>query len=118
MASTRLHTGTNAPNYMENQGALYGLIDWRPVGRPDLNHICMIAQMRTSLPACNAWFYYVPFAANMADLPTRLDAEALLRLEQLGPRVPLLLPPARCLAKLQGRPRTSPCPPLCCRGVT
>jgi hypothetical protein len=42
----------------------------------------------------NVWYDYVPSAANIADLPTRLDAEALLRLERLGPRVPLLLPPA------------------------
>ena len=88
--------GRNVMHYVDNQGALYGLIGGRSKD-PDLNRICMIAQMRTSLLACNVWYDYVPSAANIADLPTRLDAEALLRLERLGPRVPLLLPPAWCL---------------------
>ena len=47
---------------------------------------------------CDAWFDYVPSAANIADLPTRLDAEAFARLDRVARRVPLLLPPEWCIA--------------------
>ena len=46
---------------------------------------------------CSAWFDYVPSAANMADLPTRLDAAAFARLERVARRVRLELPPEWCL---------------------
>jgi hypothetical protein len=88
--------GRDVMHYVDNQGAVYSLIGGASKDA-DLNRICMISQMRTSMLGCNVWYDYVPSAANIADLPTRLDAEALLRLERLGPRVPLLLPPAWCL---------------------
>ena len=53
--------------------------------------------MRLAAMRCSAWYEYVPSASNIADLPTRLDAEAFARHERIATRVPLVLPEAWCL---------------------
>ena len=49
--------------------------------------------LRLSRLCCDAWFDYVPSASNIADLPTRLDDDAIARLNRVARRVPLRLPP-------------------------
>ena len=83
-------------HYVDNQGALYSLINGRS-NDFDMNRIVFVTLMRHTYLSCNVWFEYVPSASNIADLPTRLDSDAIARLNSLGSRVPLQLPPAWCL---------------------
>ena len=84
-------------HYIDNQGALYSLIKGRSRDG-DTNRLVFVTNMRTASLQCDVWFDYVPSASNMADLPTRLDAEAFTRLEKLGSRVRMSLPPEWCLS--------------------
>ena len=84
-------------HYIDNQGALYSLINGRSKDL-DMNRFVFITLLRLTRLSCGVWFDYVPSAANIADLPTRLDADAFNRLNKLGLRVPLVLPPEWCLA--------------------
>lgn len=64
----------------------------------DANRLVFVTNMRLAMFACDVWYDYVPSASNIADLPTRLDAHAFTRLENIAHRQPLRLPPAWCLA--------------------
>ena len=83
--------GRSIMHYIDNQGALYSMIKGRSKDR-DINRYVFLARMKLLDLSCNAWFDYVPSAANMADLPTRLDDEAFTRLNRVARRVPLMLP--------------------------
>ena len=91
-----LFRGRSVIHYIDNQGALYSMINGRSKD-PDMNRIAFVTLLRQSQLSCNVWFDYVPSASNIADLPTRLDAAAFARLEQLGERVQMHLPPESCL---------------------
>ena len=84
-------------HYVDNQGALYSLIKGGS-NDVDSNRLTFIANMRLARLRCDAWFDYVPSASNIADLPTRLDDDAIARLNRIARRVPLRLPPEWCLA--------------------
>ena len=87
----------NVRHYIDNQGACYSFIKGGSKDH-DMNRAVFVSQMRMVLLSCNVWYDYVPSASNIADLPTRLDEDALRRLNKIGERVPLLLPPEWCLA--------------------
>ena len=84
-------------HYVDNQGALYSLIKGGS-NDVDSNRLTFITNMRLSRLRCDAWFDYVPSASNIADLPTRLDDDAMARLSRVARRVPLRLPPEWSLA--------------------
>lgn len=84
-------------HYIDNQGALYGFIKGRS-NDSDCNRLVFITLLQLAKLSCDVWFDYVPSAANIADLPTRLDAAAFARLERVASRVALDLPPEWCLA--------------------
>ena len=84
-------------HYIDNQGAAYSLIHGRSKDR-DINRSVFVTLMHLSRMSCSVWFDYVPSASNIADLPTRLDADAFSRLNKLGPRVPMRLQPEWCLS--------------------
>ena len=87
----------NVRHYIDNQGACYSFIKGGSKDH-DMNRAVFVSQMRMVLLSCNVWYDYVPSASNIADLPTRLDEDALRRLNKIGERVPLQLPPEWCLA--------------------
>ena len=82
-------------HYIDNQGALYSLINGRSKDH-DSNRLVFVTLMRAAKLSCNVWFDYVPSAANIADLPTRLDDDAIMRLNRVARRVPLRLPEEWC----------------------
>ena len=84
-------------HYVDNQGALYSLIKGGS-NDADSNRLTFITNMRLARLRCDAWFDYVPSASNFADLPTRLDDDAIARLSRVARRVPLRLPPEWSLA--------------------
>ena len=59
-----------------------------------MNRLVFITRMKLLSLRCDAWFDYVASASNIADLPTRLDDDAMLRLNRIARRVRLRLPPA------------------------
>ena len=63
-----------------------------------MNRLVFVAQMRIAQLSARVWFDYVPSASNVADLPTRLDDAAYVRLSRLGVRVPMYLPPEWALS--------------------
>ena len=83
-------------HYIDNQGALYSLINGRSEDA-DCNRLVFVTLMRAMRLRCDVWFDYVPSASNFADLPTRLDDAAFARLERVARRVPFVLPPEWCL---------------------
>ena len=88
--------GRPVTHYIDNQGALYALINGRS-DDVDINRIVFITRMKLLRLECDVWFDYVPSASNVADLPTRLDDDAMRRLHALGRRVDMTLPPQWCL---------------------
>ena len=88
--------GRPVMHYIDNQGALYSLINGRSKDH-DSNRLVFVTLMRAAKLSCNVWFDYVPSAANIADLPTRLDDDAIMRLNRVARRVPLRLPEEWCL---------------------
>jgi len=83
--------GRSIMHYIDNQGALYSMINGRSTD-VDINRYVFLARMKLLQLSCDAWFDYVPSAANMADLPTRLDRDAFERLSRVARRVPLAIP--------------------------
>jgi len=87
----------NMMHYIDNQGALYSLINGRS-NDADTNRLVFIARLLLQKLRCNTWFDYVPSASNFADLPTRLDEDAFRRLSRVARRIPMVLPPEWCLS--------------------
>jgi hypothetical protein len=84
-------------HYVDNQGALYGFIRGSSADAA-MNRIIFVGLLQIARMSCDVWFDYVPSASNAADLPTRLDAAAFLRLARLGSRVRMVLPPESVLS--------------------
>jgi len=59
--------------------------------------MAFVTHMRLAFSECEGWFDYAPSAANIADIPARLDAAAFARLERVARRRALVLPPEWCL---------------------
>ena len=95
--SSAWFTDRNMMHYIDNQGALYSLINGRS-NDVDINRLVFIARLMLQKMRCDTWFDYVPSASNFADLPTRLDADAFRRLDRVARRLPMVLPPRWCLA--------------------
>ena len=87
----------NVMHYIDNQGACYSFIKGGSKDQ-DMNRAVFVGQMRMAQMSCHVWYDYVPSASNIADLPTRLDADAVIRLNRIGTEVPLHLPPEWALA--------------------
>lgn len=88
--------GRLVTHYVDNQGALYSFVKGR-CADADINRVVFLAGLVCQRLHCRVWYDYVPSKANVADLPTRLCPEALLRLQRLGQRVVMTLPPASFL---------------------
>lgn len=83
-------------HYIDNQGACHNLINGY-ASSLDANRLVFVINMRLAMLQCDAWYDYVPSASNIADLPTRLDAAALARLNAIALCMPLCLPPEWCI---------------------
>mmetsp|Transcript_16082 Transcript_16082/g.36700 ORF Transcript_16082/g.36700 Transcript_16082/m.36700 type:complete len:515 (-) Transcript_16082:104-1648(-) len=84
-------------HYIDNQAALYSLIKGSSAD-VDMNRVAFLIRAFYVRFRVDAWLDYVPSASNIADLPTRLDDAALLRLNNVGVRIPLVLPSATDLS--------------------
>ena len=87
----------NVMHYIDNQGACYAFINGGAKDC-DTNRCVFVTGMRQATLGCKVWYDYVPSASNIADLPTRLDDAAAVRLNKIARWVPLSILPEWCLS--------------------
>ena len=86
-----LFRGRSVIQFQDNTAALSALVHGY-ASKPDMSRIVNAYHLAQFLLGVRVWFEWVPSAANLADLPSRLEYEAFFRFVPDSVWVPTVLP--------------------------